>query len=585
MAEDILFEHFDLLADTPGGVQKLRELILQLAVQGKLVPQNPEDAPASELLKEIEAEKQRLVKEGKIKKQKPLPEINPEEVPFELPEGWEWARLGDITSRIGSGSTPRGGKNAYVESGVPFLRSQNIWNEGLHLENIAYIPITTHQKMAHTKVLSGDILLNITGASLGRCTLYPNDLGEANVSQHVTIIRPIDYLTRLYLHIFILSPYAQSLIWGRQVGMAREGLSKKVLQLFEIPLPPLSEQHRIVAKVDQLMDLCGDLEAKKEKQKATHARLNKSALQAFRESKTNDEMSANWPRVKNNFRQLFTTPESVQELRSTILQLAVQGKLVPQNPQDEPASALLERIREEKQRLVKEGKIKKQKPLPEIKPEEVPFELPEGWEWCRFVDLGTFGRGKSKHRPRNDLVLYENGDIPVVQTGDIARANGHVKTYTGLYNKKGLTQSMLWPKGTLCITIAANIADSGILSFDACFPDSVVGFIPSECIGYSLYFDYFIRTVQQNLLSYAPSTAQKNINLGILNQLLIPLPPLSEMNRIVVKVDQFMTLCGELESRFSQSQADGEKLMAAILTQLSETNASQVTSVQPKNSF
>ena len=178
---------------------------------------------------------------------------------FELPQGWEFVRLGDISNKIGSGSTPRGGKSSYVTSGIPFLRSQNVWNHGLELGDVAYISKKTHQKMSNTVVVPNDILLNITGASLGRCTVYPDGLGEANVSQHVTIIRPTDSGTRFYLHICMLSPYMQALIWGRQVGMAREGLSKKVLELFEIPIPPLAEQKRIVSRVDELMGLCDTL--------------------------------------------------------------------------------------------------------------------------------------------------------------------------------------------------------------------------------------------------------------------------------------------------------------------------------------
>ena len=190
-----------------------------------------------------------------------------------MPQGWEFVRLGDIANRIGSGSTPRGGKSAYVESGIPFLRSQNVWNHGLELSEVAYISEVTHLKMSNTVVMSNDILLNITGASLGRCVVFPDGLGEANVSQHVTIIRPTDPETRIYLHLCILSPYMQALIWGRQVGMAREGLSKKVLELFEAPIPPLAEQRRIVAKIDELMALCDALKHRLSETKTTQVQL------------------------------------------------------------------------------------------------------------------------------------------------------------------------------------------------------------------------------------------------------------------------------------------------------------------------
>jgi type I restriction enzyme S subunit len=259
-AWDFIQQHFGELYTVKENVAELRKAILQLAVMGRLVPQDPNDPPASELLKEIEAEKQRLIKEGKIKKPKPLPPIKPEEVPYELPQGWEWVRLGELVSKLGSGSTPRGGKSAYVNEGIPFLRSQNVWNDGLRLDDVAYIPEETHKKMEATKVAAKDILLNITGASLGRTSLVPDDFEEANVSQHVTIIRCIQPDQRRFIHFLLQSPYCQRMIWTRQVGMAREGLSKKVLELFEVPLPPLPEQHRIVKRIDQLMALCDTLE-------------------------------------------------------------------------------------------------------------------------------------------------------------------------------------------------------------------------------------------------------------------------------------------------------------------------------------
>ncbi|GEM_PF-1707977 len=241
-------------------VKQLRNVILQLAVTGKLISQDCNEIPASELIENIEHTKQKLVKDKVIGKQLVFPYIPEDEIPFALPEGWSFIRLGQITNRIGSGSTPRGGKSAYVESGIPFLRSQNVWNDGLKLDDVAYIPDETHEKMSNTKVFPRDILLNITGASLGRCALIPDDFDEANVSQHVTIIRLTEPETRQYLHLCMLSPHTQNMVWGRQVGMAREGLSKKVLEQFEIPLPPLEEQKRIVEKVNALMSLCDKLE-------------------------------------------------------------------------------------------------------------------------------------------------------------------------------------------------------------------------------------------------------------------------------------------------------------------------------------
>ncbi|RPF13251.1 restriction endonuclease subunit S [Vibrio crassostreae] len=252
-------EHFDTLFTTEESVEQLKQTILQLAVMGKLVPQDPTDEPAVELLRKISEEKAQLVKEKKIKKQKALPPIDEDRKSFSLPAGWTLERLGNISAKMGSGSTPRGGQSAYVDQGVPFLRSQNIWNEGLKMEDIAYIPEETHKKMENTAVIPGDILLNITGASLGRTIIFPQEIDEANVSQHVTIIRLVEPEMTKFIHLEILSPLVQKLVWDRQVGVAIEGLSKKVLEQFELPIPPLREQRRIVAKVHELMSICEQL--------------------------------------------------------------------------------------------------------------------------------------------------------------------------------------------------------------------------------------------------------------------------------------------------------------------------------------
>lgn len=226
----------------------------------------------------------------------------------------------------------------------------------------------------------------------------------------------------------------------------------------------------------------------------------------------------------------------IQTLRQQILQDAITGKLSEKWRKEttniEPADVLLEKIKAEKEKLMKEGKIRKQKKLPPINDNETPFELPDGWVWCRLEDVGLLERGKSKHRPRNDESLFVDGIYPFVQTGDVARSknnNYQIVTYDKCYNEKGLKQSRIWNKGTLCITIAANIAETGFLNIDACFPDSVVGF--TSLIGTEIpkYVRLFIDVMQSEIEKFAPATAQKNINLGILNQLVFPLPPIDEL--------------------------------------------------------
>lgn len=238
-------------------LKKLRQQILQDAVQGKLVPQDSNDEPARVLLEKIKAEKEQLIREKKIKKEKPLPVIKPEEIPFEIPESWVWCRLGVICSKIGSGSTPKGGD--YSRTGIPFFRSQNIYDDGLRLDDITYISNTIQHHMVGTVVHPADILLNITGGSLGRCALVPNEFSEGNVSQHVCIIRPL-LISNHYIHRVIQSPFFQKLIFNSITGAGREGLPKYNLEQFLTPIPPFAEQKRIVDKIQQLLTLCDELE-------------------------------------------------------------------------------------------------------------------------------------------------------------------------------------------------------------------------------------------------------------------------------------------------------------------------------------
>lgn len=389
----MLLSNLDVLATAPGGVARLRELILTLAVQGKLVPQDPADEPASVLLKKIRTEKDRLIAEGKIRRDKPLAEIAEEEKPFGLPQGWEWVRLNALLQKIGAGSTPLGGREIYVSSGVKFLRSQNVWNDGLRLDGVAYIRPETHAKMAGTVVAANDLLFNITGASIGRCAVVPSDFDEANVSQHVTIVRTVLPALNAFLHKVLVSRHVQQAVMDVQVGVSREGLSIAKLGHFLIPVPPLAEQSRIVTRVEELMRLCDALEAKGRLEAAQHAQLVSTLLGQLTASTTPEKLQESWQRVAQHFDLLLDRPAAVDALEQTILQLAVRGLLVPQDPSDEPASVLLQKIRLEKDRLIAEGKIKRDKPLAPIAKDETPFEVPVGWEWARLGEIVLISSG------------------------------------------------------------------------------------------------------------------------------------------------------------------------------------------------
>ena len=283
--------------------QKLRQRILDLAIRGKLVPQDPNDEPASVLLDRIRAEKERLIAEGKIKRPKAKKSTDKSHYqqftpPFDIPESWQWVTIADICSKIGSGSTPKGSN--YSFDGIPFFRSQNVYNEGLVYADIKYISEEIHQSMIGTEVNAGDLLLNITGGSLGRCAVVPEDFAKGNVSQHVCILRPI-FVHPKYFHCFILSSdFAKAM---NLTGSGREGLPKYNLEVMNFPLPPIKEQERIVATIQIFQDILNLLDSSR-----------------------------------------VSLIDGITKAKSKILDLAMQGKLVPQDPADEPAADLLRRI-------------------------------------------------------------------------------------------------------------------------------------------------------------------------------------------------------------------------------------------------
>ena len=289
-----------------------------------------------------------------------------------------------------------------------------------------------------------------------------------------------------------------------------------------------------------------------------------------------DEFKKDKRSLTNLSTELTHQLDTVKKLRQAFLREAMQGKLTAdwrkQNPNIEPATKLLAKIKAEKEQLIKEKKIRKPKPLLPITKEEIPFEIPENWVWCRLGEVGNLLRGKSKHRPRNDSRLFDKGKYPFIQTGDVARSKSNsyiINSINGYYNDFGLAQSTMLSKGTLCITIAANIAEVGFLGFDACAPDSIVYFK-----GISEYIDkfvfYFIRDAQEEIEKYAPATSQKNINLGILNNLLIPTPPLPEQKAIVAKLDELMAYCDSLEENIKNSQTQNEMLLQQVLREALE---------------
>ena len=543
------------------GIKKLRELILELAVRGKLEPQDTNDEPASELLKRIQAEKTKLILEGKLKKEKPQAPISEEEKPFELPMGWEFVRL-EAISDINGGFAFK--STNYTKDGVRVIRISDFDEKGFKDDKIVRYKYSND--LEQYRLAPNNIIMAMTGGTVGKCYLVKELIEDMVVNQRVATIKFMSLVLPTYISNVLQTSTVQRVIQEAK-NSTNDNISMLDIKDFFIPIPSLAEQHRIVAKVDELMALCDQIEQQHSNAQEAHETMVSALLDPLTQSQNAAEFQSHWQRIAEHFDVLFTTEASIDVLKQTLLQLAVMGKLVPQDPNDEPASELLKSIQAEKAQLIAEGKLKKEKPLTPITDDEKPFELPKGWEWVRFPELGEFARGKSKHRPRNDPSLFNPPIYPLVQTGEVARAGYVIEEFHSKYSEIGLQQSRMWAKGTLCITIAANIADSAILGFDACFPDSVVGFSPNTIINSAKYFLYFMKTARDDLLKFAPSTAQKNINLEILESVLIPTPPLAEQHRIVAKVDALMALCAQLKTHITKANQQQKKLADVLVEQ------------------
>lgn len=567
----MLLSNMELLATAPGGVAKLRELILTLAVQGKLVPQDPADEPASVLLQKIRVEKDRLMAEGKIKRDKPLAEIAEEEKPFELPMGWEWVRLSALLQKIGAGSTPLGGREVYVPSGVKFLRSQNVWDEGLRLDGVAFIKPETHAKMAGTVVVANDLLFNITGASIGRCAVVPSDFDEANVSQHVTIIRAVLPELNAFLHKVLVSRHVQQTVMDVQVGVSREGLSIAKLGQFLIPVPPLAEQSRIVTRVEALMRLCDALEAKGQLEAAQHAQLVSTLLGTLTASTTPEELSANWQRVAQHFDLLLDRPEAIDALEQTLLQLAVRGLLVPQDPTDEPASALLQKIRAEKDRLITDGKIKRDKPLPPITDEEKPFELPVGWEWARLGEIVLISSGVTLGRK---TAIPTPVSLPYLRVANVQRWHLNLSSMKEVVIDQSELSRFQLLNGDLLITEGG---DWDKVGRTAIWRDEVPTCLHQNHVfkarGISTAWNPVWAELYLNSAvarAYFASSAKQTTNLASINMTQLkdcafPVPPLAEQSRIVTRVTALRRLCADLRQRLAEREAVQARLAEALV--------------------
>ena len=564
----MLLSNLNLLATAPGGVAKLRELILTLAVQGKLVPQDPADEPASVLLQKIRAEKDRLIAEGKIKRDKPLAEIGEEEKPFGLPAGWEWVRLGSLLPfRIGK-TPPSKDPQYWADAGHAWVSISDMNHFGEVRETGRKITDKGASVFGYEPLPPGTLImsfkLTIGKISLLRVPAYHN---EAIVS-----FTPLNGLDSAFLK-YMLPTVAKT--GASKDALMGATLNTESLSNLVIALPPQSEQSRIVTRVEALMRLCDALEAKGQLEAAQHAQLVSTLLGTLTASTTPEELAAHWQRVAQHFDLLLDRPEAIDALEQTLLQLAVRGLLVPQDPTDEPASALLQKIRAEKDRLIATGQIKRDKPLPPITDEEKPFELPVGWEWVRLgFLLKKIGAGST---PLGGREVYVSSGVKFLRSQNVwddgLRLDGvafikpeiHAKMAGTVVSANDLLFNITGASIGRCAVVPSDFDEANVSQHV-----TIIRAVLPELNAF-LHKVLVSRHVQQTVMDVQVGVSREGLSITKLGQFLIPVPPLAEQSRIVTRVTALRCLCADLRQRLAEREAVQARLAEALVGQAGST--------------
>lgn len=492
--------------------EQLKASILQYAIQGKLVEQRPEEGTGEELYQQIQAEKQRLIKEGKIKKEKPLPEIAENEIPFDIPESWKWVYLDDIVVKpIKRGKSPTYTLQSNI---LVFAQKCNTKAGYIDLSLSQFLDESKLSKYPDEEFMQDcDIVINSTGnGTLGRVGIYRNaDKPEHYLlvpDSHVTIIRANKKINAKY--VFFALKYYQPFLEKLGTGSTNQTeLSASVIRSLAFPLPPLAEQNRIVAKIEELLPYIDRYAAAYEK------------LEQF---------NAKFP----------------EDMKKSILQYAIQGKLVEQRPEDGTGEELYRQIQQEKQRLIKEGKIRKEKPLPEIAEAEIPFDIPESWKWVRLSEiisvLGDGIHGTPTFDERGDYFFINGNNLA---EGRIVFKEDTKKVSLDEYekHKKPLDEN------TILISINGTIGNYAfyagepiILGKSACYFSVLTG-MDKDYIRYLINTKFFMNYAVKE----ATKTTIKNVSLKAMRMLPVPLPPLAEQKRIVAKLEEILPLCERLK--------------------------------------
>ena len=456
--------------------EQLRASFLQAAIQGRLVPQDPADGNAADLLAAIRAERERLIKEKKLRKSKPLPPIDPDEIPFQIPDSWQWVRLGEICM-LADGSWKVGESHPILD--VKYLRGQ------------------ASQKMSSSGrfVVRGNFIILVDGENSGEVFTVCEDGYMGSTFKQLSIVQE---LSAAYILVF-LDVYRKRLRESK-IGSAIPHLNRKLFFNLPIPLPPLAEQERIVAKLDDCLALC--------------------------------EAYAERERLDLDFGM---------GMRKSLLQAAIRGELLPQDPADGNAADLLAAIRAERERLIKEKKLRKSKPLPPIDPDEIPFQIPDSWQWVRLGEVVRLKMGKTPARAEPE---WWGAGIPWVSISDMPDG-GHVQKTRESISKAALTsvfKDHVSPVGTLLMSFKLTIGKVAILDIPAVHNEAIVSIEPFEAAPIRDFL-YFVLPFLVQFGERKRAIKGDTLNGESLSRLLIPLPPLAEQERIVTKLGELLPLC------------------------------------------
>ncbi|MBL8313770.1 MAG: restriction endonuclease subunit S [Rubrivivax sp.] len=540
-AQPTLVRQFDLLTTTPAGVRRLRALIQTLAVQGKLVAQHPGDEPASVLLTRLRTQKARMVSAGDIRAAKPFAEVSEEEQPFSLPATWTWARFGDVTIN-------RDGERIPVSSDDRERRAKVYDYYGAS----GVIDKIDGYLFDKTLLLIGEDGANLLNRSTPIAFLAH---GKYWVNNHAHVIDTIEPGLMRYLELFInaisLEPYV--------TGTAQPKMNQAKLNNIVVALPPLAEQARIVTRVDELMRLCDALEAKGRLEAEQHVRLLGTLLGTLTDSRTPEELAANWQRVADHFDLLLDRPEAVDALEQTILQLAVRGLLVPKLSSDQSASSLLEQIRESGEQKKSQG-TKSEAVSSEVQPDEMPFEVPDSWAWSRFGQIAEIasdlvqpaGHG-SEWQVAPDCIEKGTGRLLAKRTV----ADADVKSANHRFHPGQIIYSKIRPS----LSKAVIVDFAGLCSADM-YP-----------INAKISPQYLLLVILSRCFLDQVAAAENRVKMPKLNQesltaFLVPVPPLAEQARIVARVTELRRLCADLRQRLTASQTTQSHLAEVLVAEL-----------------